>query len=115
MCVCVCGRAMACASSLCVCVCFFFSVNAKKGKNTFKEYMCVCVCVFVQGRIMCVGCVPISARCSFLPLFPPSANLGGGSGSGDIWEQFLSAPAKVVKGLISSHAGALKKTASSKN
>lgn len=49
------------------------------------------------------------------PLFPPSTNLGGGNGDVDIWEQFLSAPAKVVKGLISSHAGAQKKTASSKN
>lgn len=64
------------------------------------------VCVCVQGRIMWAACVPVPAS---LPRFRPAANLGGGDGgdsSADIWEQFLSAPAKVVKGLISSHAGA---------
>ena len=48
-----------------------------------------------------------------LPSAPPQ--ISGSGGGGDIWEQFWSAPAKVVKGLISSHAGAQKKTASSKN
>lgn len=60
--------------------------------------------VCVEGRIMGAACVPVPAS---LPRFLPAANLGGGGGGGDdIWEQFLSAPAKVVKGLISSHAGA---------
>lgn len=49
---------------------------------------------------MWAACVPVPAS---LPRFRPAANLDGGA---DIWEQFLSAPAKVVKGLISSHAGA---------
>lgn len=51
---------------------------------------------------MWAACVPGPAS---LPRFRPAANLDGGGGA-DIWEQFLSAPAKVVKGLISSHAGA---------
>ena len=52
---------------------------------------------------MWAACVPVPAS---LPRFRPAANLDGGNGGVDIWEQFLSVPAKVVKGLISSHAGA---------
>ena len=90
----------------------FFSVNAKEGKKMHLKNVCVCECVGKDHvRRMCPNFCTVFVS----SLFPPSANLGGGSGGSDIWEQFLSAPAKVVKGLISSHAGAQKKTASSKN
>lgn len=76
---------------------FIFLVEAKKAK---KIPSVVCV----GGRIVWVACVPVPAP---LPRFLAAANLdGGGGGGADIWEQFLSVPAKVVKGLISSHAGA---------
>lgn len=93
------GRADACAA-LEYFDLFIFFVGAKKAR---KIPSVVCV----EGRIVWAACVPVPAS---LPRFLPAANLvdgdGGGGGGADIWEQFLSAPAKVVKGLISSHAGA---------
>lgn len=100
MCVCTRGRAAACAS-LEYFDFFFFFVEAKKAKK-------IASVVCVEGRIMWAACVPVPAS---LPRFLPAANLDDGGGA-DIWEQFLSAPAKVVKGLISSHAGARAKKTS---
>lgn len=107
MCVCMWAGDGLCLEFVCF---FFFSVNAKKGKEIHLKNMyvcvhaCVCVCIGEDHvRRMC----PHFCTVLVSSLFPPSANLGGGSS--DIWEQFLSAPAKVVKGLISSHAGAQKK------
>lgn len=105
MCVCTRGRAAACASL----EYFYLFIYLMKAKKAKKIPSVVCV----EGRIMWAASVPAPAS---LPCFLPAANLDGGGGGADIWEQFLSAPAKVVKGLISSHAGArAKKTASSKN
>jgi len=94
VCLCMWAGDGLCLEFMFVCVFFFLPANAKKGKKKKLRNTCVCV-----GKR---SCVPVSSR------FPPSANLCSGGGvSGDIREQCLSAPAKVVKeGLISSHAGA---------
>lgn len=83
-------------------VCVFFPVNAKKAKKI--RGACVCVRACRAGSCASV----VSPFLHGARLFPVST-LRGGNGGSDIWEQFLSAPAKVVKGLISSHAGAQKK------
>lgn len=95
---CVCTRGRAAAAAACASLEYFdffslFFLWELKRPRKYGVFFCV------EGRIMWAACVPVPAS---PPHFFPAANLDGGGA--DIWEQFLSAPAKVVKGLISSHA-----------
>lgn len=89
---------------LCLQVCvvwFFFSLKAKKAKKIHSVFVCRAGWCGSLASPLLHSCVS--------SLLPPAANHDGSNGGNDIWEQFLSAPAKVVKGLISSHAGAQEK------
>lgn len=71
MCLCMWAGDGLCLEFVRVCV-FFFSVNAKKGKNTFKEYMCVCVCVCLYRGGSCASDVsPFLHGARFFPCFHP--------------------------------------------